>query len=250
MDNLNELCINTDGSVETLTNHNTLLTNIKFDKAEAYFKNLEMSLIEKIRDNSDGFIFGSVAWLTSEKIIDALSLCNNVQILIQKEDFLRPDYCDNLNEKQRRLRYRRLYSKLKFVHDRYDCGAPICNLSVCGDPSVDPVRCVGNNNSDQKKAMPRAHNKFLVFCKTIKSSSMDTRMKGENIYVPVAVWTGSFNFTWNAERSFENAIYLEDKSGQNPIINSYLKEHHQIFALSEPLDWEHEWTEPEYRVGT
>lgn len=32
-------------------------------------------------------------------------------------------------------------------------------------------------------------------------------------------------------------------------LNDYLKEHHQIFALSEPLDWEHDWTETEYRIG-
>jgi hypothetical protein len=250
MENLNELSISTDNGVVGLTDHNTLMKNLAFDKVEVYFKNLEKALIQKIVDNSDGFIFGSVAWLTSESIIDALSKCDNVQILIQKEDFLRPDYCDNANEKQRRTKYRRLYAKLKFIHDRYDCVEPICNLSVCGDPTVDPVRCVGNFNFGQKKAMPRAHNKFLVFCKQVKVSTSGTRQNKEIIYKSVAVWTGSFNFTANAERSFENAIYLEDTSGGNPIINSYLKEHHQIFALSEPLDWEHEWSEPEYRIGT
>lgn len=250
MDNLNDLHILTDNGVIGLTNHNTLETNVTFDKAEAYFKNVEKSLIQKIEDNSKGFIFGSIAWLTSEKIINALAKCDNVQILIQKEDFLRPDYGDNFKEKERRKKYRILYSKLKFLHDKFDCQPPICSLSTGGDPTVEPVRCLGNFNSDQKKAMPRAHNKFLIFCKQISESTDQTRQESESIYKPIAIWTGSFNFTYNADKSFENAIYLEDKSGDNPLIKSYLKEHHQIFALSEPLDWEHNWTEPEYRIGT
>jgi len=250
MDNLNTLRINTDDGQIDLTNHNTCEKEVTFDKAEAYFKELEKSLIEKINEHRNGFIFGSVAWLTSTNIINALSKCSNVQILIQKEDFLRPDFGDNLEERKRRLKYRQLYAQLKFSHDRYDCQSPISSLSICGDPTVDPVRCIGNFNSDQKRAMPRAHNKFLVFCKKIKPSSGQTRKNNEIIYEPIAVWTGSFNFTLNAERSFENGIYLEDRTGQNAIIGSYLKEHHQIFALSESLDWEHNWTEPEYRIGT
>lgn len=247
MDNLNRLSIEgSDGPI----NHNTLEKNVVFNKAEVYFRDVETALIQKINENSNGFIFGSVAWLTSESIINALSQCSNTQVLIQKEDFLRPDYGDNLKEKVRRQKYRDLYSRLKFTHDKFDCIAPICNLSVCGDPTIEPVRCVGNFNSDQKKAMPRAHNKFLVFCEQIQESTDFTRERNEPIYKPTAIWTGSFNFTNNAGKSFENGIYLEDKSGDNSIINAYLKEHHQIFALSEPLDWEHDWTEPEYRIGT
>ncbi|MDW7691575.1 hypothetical protein R9C00_17490 [Flammeovirgaceae bacterium SG7u.111] len=127
---------------------------------------------------------------------------------------------------------------------------PINQLSVCGDPSVDPIRCVGNHNLDKQPAFPRAHNKFLVFCNFIKESTDDTRKNEEAIYNPVSVWTGSFNLTWNAVNSFENAIYLEDKNGNNPIIMSYLKEHHQIFALSEKIDWRTDWVEPEFRIGT
>jgi len=250
MHNLNDLAIKTDDGVISLTNHNTLTSDITFEKVEAYFKNVEMALIEKIQEKSDGFIFGSVAWLTSENIINALSHCINVQVLIQKEDFLRPDFGDTYQEKERRKKYRNLYSRLRFEHDKFDCHSPICDLSVCGDPTVQPVRCIGNYNSDQKKAMPRAHNKFLVFCNQIKNSTDETRANSEKIYKPIAVWTGSFNFTVNADKSFENALYLEDKSGENPIITAYLQEHHQLFALSEPLDWEHHWTEPEYRIGT
>ena len=250
MDNLNKLQIKTDSGTLELSDNSVNVGHIYFDKVETHFKNLENALIKKIIENSKGFIFGSVAWLTSENIINALAKCENVQILIQKEDFLRPDFGDTIKEKERRKKYRELYSRLNFLHDKFDCHSPICDLSVCGDPSIEPIRCIGNYNSEQKRAMPRAHNKFLVFCKKIKESSEKTRNEREEIYKPTGVWTGSFNFTQNAERSFENGIYLEDNSGMNAIIISFLKEHHQIFALSESLDWESEWSEPEYRIGT
>lgn len=250
MQNLNDLTIQTDDGEIYLSDYSVSAEKMAFDKAEVHLKGIESVLIDKITENSNGFIFGSVAWLTSENIINALSKCSNVQILIQKEDFLRPDLGDSHKEKERRQKYRSLYNRLKFEHDRFDCNAPIRDLSICGDPSVDPVRCIGNFNSDSKKAMPRAHNKFLVFCKKIKESTDETRNKNECIYKPIAICTGSFNFTFNADRSFENALYLEDNSGENPIITAYLKEHHQIFALSEPLDWTHGWSEPEYRIGT
>ena len=69
---------------------------------------------------------------------------------------------------------------------------------------------------------------------------------GWDSVVPYKVWTGSFNFTNNAERSFENAVVLEEPS----IVQAYFKEFQQIAALSEPLDWESEWVEPEWRIGT
>ena len=34
------------------------------------------------------------------------------------------------------------------------------------------------------------------------------------------------------------------------IVQAYYQEWGQVFALSEPLDWESEWVEPEYRIGT
>lgn len=35
-----------------------------------------------------------------------------------------------------------------------------------------------------------------------------------------------------------------------PILEAYYKEFQQIYALSEPLDWETEWAAPELRIGT
>ena len=64
--------------------------------------------------------------------------------------------------------------------------------------------------------------------------------------IPYAVWTGSFNLTKNASYSFENAIYTTDSE----IVRAYYNEYGQIASMSEPLDWESDWIEPEWRIGS
>jgi hypothetical protein len=247
---LNKLQITTDDGPRNLTNNNVKLKDASFDKTEVFFRDLEKELVKKILEFKDGLIFGSIAWLTSDKILDALAKCNYVQIVVQKEDFLRPDVNTPTNVFDWKGHLRKKYNKLLFLGDRYDCRKPICDLSILGDPSVHPVRCLGNHNADKKSAFPRAHNKFIVFCKFTKAPNQKSRERQEIIYDPTAIWTGSFNLTKNASMSFENALYLENKSGENRIINAFLIEHHQIFALSEPLDWTTNWVEPEFRIGT
>lgn len=188
-------------------------------------------------------IIGCVAWLTSYKILNALAQCKNVQILVQKEDFLRPDInTKNVNDWKKVLHEK--YNKISCDIERHQFKSPMGYLSVASDPTVDGIRCIGNHNSAKNPAFPRMHNKFLVFCKTHNLNSEVFS------YDAVSVWTGSFNLTQNATYSIENAISLNDKSGKNEVINSYLKEHHQIFCISEKLNWETDWIEPQFRIGT
>jgi hypothetical protein len=241
--NLNELEIISEVEEnQPLKDFSLQLEYPDFKKFEVCFKNVEEKLISKIHTFSDGAIFGCVAWLTSSRILKALSKCNNVQIIVQKEDFLKPDL-DSKDTEDWRMRLKHEYEQLKCRLVRFDFRKPICNLSVCGDINVEPIRCVGNYNFEKKPAFPRSHHKFLVFCKLRKNQ---TRIA----YEPVAVWTGSFNFSLTATRSFENAVYMEADNGYHPVMNAYLNEHHQIFALSENLDWESRWTVPQYRIGT
>ena len=86
------------------------------------------------------------------------------------------------------------------------------------------------------------HNKFLVFCKTLKGDEDGDR----EVIVPKSVWTGSFNFSKNATNSLENAVYIRDEK----IAKAYFSEWSQIEGLSEPLDWESEWVAPEWRIGS
>jgi hypothetical protein len=239
---------NTGGSNE-FDNH-----NIKTDLIDVYFRNIEDELIKNI-EKADAVV-GCVAWLTSENILIALSKKSTVQIVVQKEDFLRPDIASGKNF-SKRIRY--LYSLLNCEADRYmmdfGIGCRIGKCSVACDPSIEAVRCVGNYNKDKNPAFPRSHHKFVVFLKgpygkihnkKININEIHGMAYEEIKYEPYAVWSGSFNFTKNATNSLENAVLIKDKQ----IIEAYLKEWGQIAAISEPLDWESQWTFPEYRIGT
>lgn len=244
--NLNNLLIINDSggdNIQLKDNSKQITGGTSFTFAEACFgSNVEAALISYIRENKKSLIFGCVAWLTSMPILKELATCNNVQILLQKEDLWRPDYGKH-NDWGWRSELQNAYKALRFGYTRHALKYPINELSVCGDPSIEAVRCLGNYNSNKKPAFPRMHHKFLVFCDYVVEN-------GEMKYWPVSIWTGSFNFTENSTYSFENALYLEDRSGQNLLIKAYLDEHHQLFAISESLNWEYEWVLPEYRIGT
>ena len=206
----------------------------------AYFRNLETRLVEHIKEAD--FVYGAVAWLTSSSILTALSqVKRGVQIVVQKEDFLRPDTDQKTPWAKNWLREK--YDMLKCDIMRHNFGGVIGSLSYAIDPSMSPVMCVGNHNRDKAPAFPRMHNKFLIFAKepTYKTSSYD-----DQLINPYAVWTGSFNFTKNAGHSLENALYITKKK----IVRAYSKEYEQIFALSEFLDWQSDWCEPAYRIGS
>lgn len=234
-----------------------------------YFRNLEARLLKHINESS--MALGCVAWLTNEPVLKALSNVRaGCSIIVQKEDFLRPDIGGRSNWK---TKLRNLYSAIKPLdrlsfnnwkqsnceldgvdvgdldfdgldsprsersEDEVDwndanLGSVVGSLSTCGDSTLQGVRCVGNHNSSKNPAFPRMHNKFLVFF--------------NKELLPQGVWTGSFNLTFNATMSFENAVFLTDPI----IVEAYFKEWGQLVALSEPLDWESEWCAPEWRIGS
>ena len=200
---------------------------------QVYFRDLTKHLITHI--SSAEVVVGCVAWLTHPEILAALK-AKSVSLVVQKEDFLRPDFGAASGWK-RQLRAQ--YDALKCHLTRYDFNNMIGSLSTSGDPSMEPVRCVGNYNREKAPAFPRMHNKFLVFCRT-------NEQDGLAIVTPYAVWTGSFNLTYNAENSLENAVYITEAS----VVKAYFQEFGQVMALSESLDWESEWSVPEWRIGT
>ena len=236
-----------------LTDYSVSVDNPHFDRFEVHLRNQEQFLIQKILQYKDGLIVGCVAWLTSLPILDALAKCKNVQILVQKEDFLRPDI-DAKNRLSWKQNLTARYAKVKCDMERHQFLEPMGNLSVANDPTVDGIRCIGNSNRERLPAMPRSHHKFLVFCQIHKTKIYedleDEETEYEIEYIPEAVWTGSFNFTKNAMMSFENSVFFSDKSGNNPLITAFLQEHHQLFGLSEPLNWTEDWITPEFRIGT
>lgn len=242
--NLNFAAIpDADGDDRALCDPSTL----SIAPVSVYFRGIEQHLINHIRAATH--VVGCVAWLTSEPLLKELAKKEMACIVIQKEDFLRPDISTG-SMWEKRLRC--LYSSLRGF-DRYYFPHPLCSMSVACDPTLDAVRCVGNHNSSKNSAFPRAHHKFLVFLEKTKSHP-DYYYDGNDGYEDnspesfraTAVWTGSFNFTKNAGQSLENAVYIES----HEIADAYYREWAQVMALSEPLDWESDWVAPEWRIGS
>jgi hypothetical protein len=200
-------------------------------KTEVFFRQIEKHLVEHIERYD--VIVGCVAWLTNETILKALAKRAGVSLVIQKEDFLRPD---RAIEKNGARKLRALYEKLPRTLMNSDFEGTFLRDMWFGDyhgPEIEPVRCIGNVNTDKSPAFPRSHHKFIVFC---------NREEDTNFIMPMAVWTGSYNFSKTAEYSFENAIILYDKK----IVRAFFQEYIQIVSLSESLDWKTEWAVPDW----
>ena len=246
--NLNRARIRTDGRDKALENHSGKQGDVFLSDLSVVFNDqCEPALVQAV-DKYDSVV-GCVAWLTSEKVLAALARKTAVAIVLQKEDFLRPDGVGKET-------LRRLYSECPSAA-RFDfpgTGA----LSMCADPSLPAFRCVGVKKR-KGSVTPIMHHKFLVFgnmrveCKKAQNVLRDLDPfespyveVEERIFEPQAVWTGSYNPTRNANRSFENALLIEDSG----LASIYYKEWVQIMSLSEPLNWESEWVAPEWKIGT
>lgn len=217
--------------------------NVTSGETEVIFRGLEEKLVQQI--NQAEVVVGCVAWLTSPAILDALR-GKDCQIIVQKEDFLRPDIGSNSNWKSD---LRRRYKALEKM-ERFWLPGAVGKVSVCGDCLIDPIRCVGNYNRDKTPAFPRMHNKFMLFGSYKDTKYDDPECDDPEIWLgkfaPTSVWTGSFNFTKNAAMSLENALIIKDQK----IVDAYAQEYGFIAAISEPLDWETDWAAPEFRIGT
>lgn len=239
--NLHKIGVQTDGN-ETVAQQDYSINNERAS-IQVYFKDLENHLIKHIEEAD--VVVGCVAWLTSKPILKALALKDAVAIVIQKEDFLKPD----INAKKGwKDKLHKLYWSLPHGLERHDkilkdLDTTLFDMSCCGDPGIESVRCVGNHNSEEIISFPRSHHKFLIFC---KNKNRNDEYNPSIKWKPYKIWTGSYNLTQNANMSFENAIVLNNKS----IIKAYFQEWAQIEALSEPLEWGSKWCKPEWRIGT
>jgi hypothetical protein len=194
---------------------------------EVYFKNIENIICEKIKKHK--YIVGCVAWLTNKKILKELSKKDKeVLIIVQDEDFLRPDtYFDGNKEKFKKtiLTY---YNKIK----GRDKSISLSDLGISTHCEIGcGIRRCGFINKDKLPAFPRMHNKFIVL------GNDDEH--GYPKYTEII--TGSFNYTDNSTNSLENIICLKD----DKIVRSYYEQFGEIALISVELDWEGDWNPDE-----
>ena len=148
--NLNEARIPTGMALdEPLRDYGTTSGNV-----EAVFRDIEERLVQEI--SSADFVVGCVAWLTNRRILEALGEVECC-IIVQKEDFLRPDSDGSKTELQA------LYNLILNRRNRGEFWPPLSEMSTHGDNGIEGIRCVGNHNAKRSPSFPRAHHKFVVF---------------------------------------------------------------------------------------
>lgn len=190
-ENLNNLTIDPDGESVPLTDE-----SVADDRVEVVFRRLDERLIQLINEHE--YLFGCVAWLTHPQILDAM-VGKSVAVVVQKEDFLRPDSRGDRQSWKADLRRR--YQRLACELQRFEFNGRLRNMSFASG-EFDAVRCVGNHNRDKEPAFPRAHHKFVVFgkrvdpAKIVEHSNQLFADESRTVLL-TAVWTGSFNFTKN-----------------------------------------------------
>jgi PLD-like domain len=229
LDNLNEALIQNDYAGEdSIPLNEERKGKRSFAAVEAIFTNLEHRLCVEIW-TADA-VFGCMAWLTNKAILQALAQVEMVSLLVQKEDWLRPDSGrwtpDGLHD---------LYAALPEASRI----AARAYYSSSSSPELPPVMCVGNCPDKKMGAVPRMHHKFMVFCNLRETPQ-------GRVAVPYAVWTGSFNATHNGTRSLENAVLINSPE----IASAYMGEWRALLGIAECLDWQHRWIAPEFRIGT
>ena len=240
---LNDCPIKTDGYPLGQANHSVRVSDCD---VEIVFRNQKERLLELIQVYP--YVCGCVAWLTDMQVLSAMADMKHVSIIVQKEDFLRPDLN---NSSDFYMNLRKAYESLPTTFGRLWVEGLVGRLSIASDYTLDSIRCMGNHNSDKKPAFPRMHNKFLVFTEGVPHFSHESEFwsgldRTLGISDNACVWTGSYNISKTAAKSLENVVIIHDKM----VAEMYFNEWSQITALSEPLDWESEWCDPEWRIGT
>lgn len=190
---------------------------------KVHTRDIGKRLVEFIEDSAN--IVGCVAWIRDRGILEALAGDTQAQIVVQKETMLK----DNADLKR----------QLKAISNPWRLSSMPEPLSLLGpDANIAGCRCVGQHIGKANPGAPRMHHKFLVDVAFNPRGRTD-----ETRWMPKRVWTGSFNFSRNADASLENAVEIADPR----VAQAYFAEWMKVLAISEPLDWTARMPKPEWK---
>lgn len=204
-------------------------------------------------------IVGCVSWLTSLPVLADLAKCEAVSLVVQKEEFLRPDLAPHDGWRKRlRAHYDALPGGIDAESFDFRYSATddaLTSLDEATFQNLEAVRCCGIVDSSASN-VPRMHHKFLVFFVRLHDEHRLVQETGMQMCVPAAVWTGSFNPSANGSRSLDNAVLLiphwmkdlfdgklSDRDYGNlywkSVLRQYVDEWARVVSISDPLDWEY-----------
>lgn len=179
----------------------------------------------KHENNKKFAVVGCVAWLTSFEILDELSHCDAVSIVVQKEKTWQLNKPWN---KALRTKYDALKSADRQILYNSDCATVPMRDPQRGDSGA--VRCAGSINTKDPSTFSRMHHKFIVFGKWKPEA---------NGFIPESVIVGSMN--WSNGKSADSTLWIHDRSVASCFFNEFLA----IRSFSEPLDWKSDKSNPE-----
>lgn len=241
--------LGSDHGHDLTTDYSATFAELK--NVRVIFRNLKPSLIQIL--NKWSAVIGCVAWMTDFDVLDAMK-AKSLGLLIQKEDFLRPELDKNLGDKRWISTLRGKYDRMSAygIHYRstYDFiylhfNTVIGSIEIAtGREALGETLCFGIPGRDHL-SRPNMHDKFLVFG-VVEEVVVDDEGYTRSEFKPKAVWTGSFNLSKNASRSIDNAVYIEDER----IAQVYYNEWAGLYLYGERLDWTSTWVKQQFSLGT
>lgn len=187
--------------------------------ATAHFGELREPLLRFIEDSP--VIVGCVAWVTDKDLLGALA-ARPVALVVQKESWWK-------KTDVRGAALARRYEALTGGLPASAFPEPLATKTFRGKPVPDetplaPIACAGHGGVGG--FAPLMHHKFIVRCTIVA-------IEGQERLMPLAVWTGSANFSGNSNDSFENAMEINDPT----IAMAYLEEFALVASVSESMNW-------------
>ncbi len=150
-----------------------------------------INIITKYAENK--IVVGCVAWLSSQKIIDAFKIAKGVSFIVNDEQYstwgggciTREKYeqLPHFPKSPRELWKNKLESPMLLAKNIYE-----------------PVRCFGTGDERRGNVQlgtPLMHTKFFVIC--------------DEKNIPKYVWEGSMNFTANSSNNIESCNFSESR---------------------------------------
>jgi hypothetical protein len=217
-------------------NKKTLVRSLNVPVVEFWTDQITEKLVNKIRTlGTNGTVVGCVAWFSNENVLRSIAeSCHRCLFVVNDEDYSGDDSKHKLALYDKLPRFR---EPLHSAFSHY----PSCYLNAMDRNEkgkkykmshYEAVRAIGEQTMSnkgpggggKKRFANIMHNKFMVFFEK-------RHIEGREADVPIAIASGSFNVTQNAEGNLENVVYVEDETIAKGGFDYFC----DIFVHSKPL---------------
>ena len=195
-------------------------SNLRHLETEVFFDNISGELKKRISE-ADA-VLGCICYITDTTVLEELSR-KDCKIIMQKpkkseEKETKSFGRDSILMLSSILNNSVNYSKIEhFPKDHFTLD------------QTAPLRMIGS-----EAGYSLMHHKFMIFLRHVETYDKNEVKDQESAFTlkPYAVWTGSFNFTYNASRNLENAVLIKDEL----VVLKYLEEYAFCLSVSEAVE--------------